>query len=143
MRDSVRLSTLAAFLFLVPLVGCGADGPRIVSVTGIVRRAGQPVPHLYLTFEPENGRPSWASSDEQGRFTLKYDRHQDGGLVGTHKVYVDFKPRDPAEEEAFRTGKKSAPAELRAILKKYGGRDRSPLTVVIEKAGQVLELNLD
>src|SRR5262249_39554660 len=100
--------------------GCGGDGPRVVAVSGVVTRGGQPVPHLYLTFEPEHGRPSWAVSDAKGRFTLHYDRHQDGAAVGKHRVSVAFKPRDPGEEEDFRTGKKQAPKELKAILQKYG-----------------------
>ena len=56
--------------------GCGDGGPRVVPVTGTVTRNGKPVPNLFINFMPEAGRPSWGHSDEQGQFTLEYDRER-------------------------------------------------------------------
>ncbi len=134
----------ARLLVVVLLLSCGCgQGPKIVTVTGMVTRQGKPVPHVVLTFVPEHGRPSWGETDEQGRFNLHYDRHQEGAVVGKHTVSVQFKPRDPGEEEAFQTGKKRKPKELQAILQKYGKPDTSPLVVEITKNGQQLDLKVD
>src|SRR5688572_4953174 len=96
-----------AWVCVAACAGCGTGGPNVVAVTGVATRGGKPVPNLLLTFEPERGRPSSGITDEHGCFTLQYDRRQDGAVVGKHKVYVSFMPRDPGEEAALRGGRAS------------------------------------
>src|SRR5262249_54770418 len=79
--------------------GCGDGGPRVVPVTGTVTRNGKPVPNLFINFMPEAGRPSWGHSDEQGQFTLEYDRERKGAEVGKHKVFVKLRPAANPKEE--------------------------------------------
>ena len=68
------------------LAGCGDSGPKIVPVTGTLKYKGQPVTNATLWFQPETGRPSWGQTDEQGHFTLNYDRGHEGAVPGKHKV---------------------------------------------------------
>ena len=47
----------AAGLPLVLTAG-GSSAPRVVKISGWVTRADKPVPHLFVNFYPEVGRPS-------------------------------------------------------------------------------------
>ena len=88
----------AFLLVLLPLLfaGCG-QVPPMGTVSGVVTLDGQPLPDVEVQFlpDPEQGtRGATAScyTDEQGRFTLRTERHhKDGALVGTHRVvFVDI-----------------------------------------------------
>src|SRR5579864_8836883 len=93
-----RLRHLAGLLLLGLLPGCARDDHRVVHVTGVATHGGRPVANLFINFYPDYGRPSWAVSDSRGRFTLQYEKGQPGAVVGTHRVFVTFKPRNPDEE---------------------------------------------
>jgi hypothetical protein len=123
-------------------IGCGKSEPGVVEVTGIVTRNGKTVPDLYLNFVPETGRPSWGMTDDTGHFKLKYTKEQDGAQVGTHKVWVQVRPRNP-KEEANMSERIAKSPELDAILKKYGDRKTSPLQVEITSETHQIELKLD
>jgi hypothetical protein len=135
---------LARLLPVVLLLaaGCGRDSD-IVRVTGTARRAGQPVANLFLNFVPETGRSSWGVTGEEGTYKLSYDRQHEGALRGTHKVFVEFRPRDPVQEKAMREGKLTLPPDVQAILAKYGSVDSTPLRCEVSKDGQVIDLDLD
>ena len=125
------------------MAGCGQNGPRVVRISGTVTRGGKPVANLHLNFLPDHGRPSWGVTDEAGRYTLHYDRSQDGAVTGTHTVFVAFRPRDPGEEMAMQQGKIKMPQDLRAILAKYGKQETTPLKIKITEDGQVVNIPLD
>src|SRR5687768_6312898 len=74
---------------LTGFVGC-SEGPDVVPVTGTVTRNGKPVPGVMINFMPEDGRPSWAITDAQGKYELQYSKSYTGGLVGRHKVFVGY-----------------------------------------------------
>ncbi|AWM36468.1 hypothetical protein GobsT_57270 [Gemmata obscuriglobus] len=135
-------ATALLFLALVGAGGC-SDGPKIVPVSGTVTRNGQPVPHMTVNFEPATGRPSWGVSDESGRFTLEYDASTKGAVVGTHKVWVAWRPASPKEELDAAKGRGKKPADLVAIQQKYGAVDKSPLRVEVTEAVQNLDIKLD
>jgi hypothetical protein len=140
-----HLQTPSAVLpLLVFLSGCGGDGPTVVKVTGRLTYKGQPVTNAIIQFQPEYGRQSWAATDHDGRFKVNYDRHQDGAVVGKHKVWVEIRPTTPAEQEAAMLGKRIIPAkELAAFFEKYKA-ENTPLTAVeITKKTKELDLNLD
>jgi len=136
-------SVLALVLGL--LAGC-SDGPKVVQVSGKVTRAGKPVPGIFLNFEPDNGRPSWASADDNGNFKLNYDEKQDGAVVGKHTVWVLWRPRNPQEEmidQGMAKGKTSKPKDLAVITEKFGSKEKSPLKIEITKSVSDLEIKLD
>lgn len=128
-------ATLVAIL--VALAGCDSGGPKVVPVSGVLTRNGQPVPNLEVYFMPTHGRNSVGMADAQGRFTLGYTPDQEGALVGEHTVFVVFNPPQTGAERAV------APADLQPILKKYGSKDTSPLKIEIKKRESNLEIKLD
>ncbi len=129
-------------LLLLGLPGC-SDGPNIVKVTGTLTYKGKPVPNALLTFEPAHGRQSWAETDEQGRFNIHYHPRQDGAVVGTHKLFLEFRPTTDAQREAIMQGKQpQLPPDLRALFSKYSPLN-SKHTVEISPSTKELQLDLD
>jgi hypothetical protein len=123
--------------------GCGGGGPTVVPVSGVVMRDGKPVAHLHINFMPDAGRPSWGYSDEQGQFTLEYDREHKGAEVGKHKVFVKFRPASPKEEMELLAGRRKYHPDQKAIEQKYGQLDSTPLEIEIKSSGQNVTLQLD
>lgn len=74
-------------LLLVTSVFVGCDsGPKIVPVKGLVLRDGKPVANASVTFFPNSGRPSYATSDAEGKYSLEYGEGREGAVVGEHTV---------------------------------------------------------
>src|SRR5262245_4407868 len=138
-----QLGRGALIALLACFAGCSPGDAKVVQVSGTVTRAGAPVPNLFLTFLPAQGRPSWGITDEQGHYTLHYDRVQTGAVAGMHTVFVAVKPRTAREEQAMHSGRMKLPSDLHAILTKYGRRETSPLKVEISAEGQVVDIHLD
>jgi hypothetical protein len=107
--------------------GCGR-GPTVVRVSGVVTHKGKPVPSVVVNFEPDQGRPSWGTTDRDGRFVLTCFAENDGALTGSHRVYVT--PLIPR-------------AELEKILGRYGDRNTTRLRIEITKKTKDLEIKLD
>jgi len=126
------------------LFGCGDAGPRTVQVNGTVTRAGKPVAHVMLHFSPESGRASWGSSDEQGNFSLRFDKKREGAVVGSHRVYVEFRPQSVREEELMSRGQWSPHPDYKAIVEKYGSLAGTPLKVEVgPEDPQTITIKLD
>lgn len=133
----------AALIVLLGCVGCKSDS-TIVPVKGVVTRNGQPVKFVFLTFCPEEeGVASRGMTDAEGRFELNYDKDTKGARVGKHKVVAVFRPRNPAEEMDFASGKIKLHPDQNAITEKYGKRETTALTVEITGPRNDLELKLD
>ena len=120
----------AALLVALVLAGCNS-GPNIVKVSGTVTRGGKALPGVELFFEPDQGRQSTAITDDQGRFTLHYDQHQEGAVKGHHKVHVRL-VRAPLAAE-----------DREAVRAKYGDRDHPNLEYTLDKDTTDLEIKLD
>jgi hypothetical protein len=132
---------LAPVLLLLIAAGC-TGGPVVVKVNGLVTHKGKPVPSVIVNFEPDEGRPSWAVTDKEGRFVLSCFKNEDGALIGRHRVYLTVDDEGREEMAQFRN-QRIPPAELRAILKKYGKRDTTPLRIEIAKTTRDLEIKVD
>lgn len=137
LSNTVRGLVLLTGLAL--LAGCG-DNPKVVTVSGTLTRNGKPVPYLTIHFIPD-GRASWGVSDESGRFSLKQDNKTPGALVGSHTVWVEWRPASAKEEMNPKQANK--PADLTAIQEKYGSDKKSPLKIEITKPVEDLEIKLD
>lgn len=122
--------------------GCRPSGPEIVPVSGVVNYQGKPVAKLFLNFMPENGRPSWGVTDQDGRFTLHFDREHEGALVGEHKVFVQFRPSSPSEENEVVSGKRTIHPAQKTIEAKYGRMETTPIKVAVKRNEPVV-INLD
>jgi hypothetical protein len=77
-------------LSLVFLVGCGEEpGPRTVEASGIVTLDGSPVEKAQVTFIDSNAsNPAVATTDNEGRFSLKYNGQKNGAIPGDYQVQV-------------------------------------------------------
>jgi hypothetical protein len=124
-------------VLLVGLAGCSGN---MKQVSGTLKYKGEPVPNAYVTFTPDNGRPSWGETDEQGRFTLHYDNNQDGATAGTHKVSVRPKPTANTVTEPGKPLK--LPKDIQAFYDKYAG-ENSKKEVTIDKDESNLILDWD
>ncbi|WP_166819971.1 transthyretin-like family protein [Thalassoroseus pseudoceratinae] len=104
------LMTWSTLTFL----GCGggaSDQPEVVDVTGTVMQGGTPVVGALVEFIPENGRPSQATTNEQGEFTLNYLDGVDGAIAGTHKVRINPNPIDSSAAGGGEEAPAAAPPE--------------------------------
>jgi hypothetical protein len=79
-----------SLLCLLCLVGCaGESGPRTVEASGIVTLDGNPVPKAQVTFiDSKASNPAVAMTDDQGRFSLKYNGEKNGAIPGDYQVQV-------------------------------------------------------
>lgn len=125
--------TLAAVALAA--AGCGSNEPKVVKVSGVATHKGEPLPGLIITFMPDYGRPSIATTDDQGRFTLDYDAERKGALLGRHTVSA-IRPTDEL------AGTKPHPA-TKEVVKKYGDDTKSPMKIEISGPAENLELKFD
>jgi hypothetical protein len=128
-------------LILFAAASCGASD--VAKVNDTLTYKGPPVTDALLTFEPENGRQSWAETDAQGQFSVHCDHHQEGAAVGTHRVWVEQRPRSGSDQEAAMMG--NAPKlskDMAAFFSKYNA-ENSKLEVKIDRNTNDLALNLD
>ena len=92
--------TFVALLFLLAVVtaaGCGGGGPEKADVHGKVTLDGEPLVNALVTFQPEGeGSPSYARTDKDGYYELKYTLESEGAILGKHRVTVStlFEDRD-------------------------------------------------
>mgnify|MGYP001579663285 CR=1 FL=1 len=134
---------LAVPLLAVVLAGCGPSGPRVVRVNGTLTHKGKPVQSALLNFLPDKGRQSWAITDANGRFKINYDEHQDGAVVGNHRVWIEYRANTDAEKEAALEGRPAPLAqEMTAFFEKYSHAN-SKLDVKIDSGTSELKLDLD
>ena len=76
-------------------LGCGSgDQPELGTVAGIVTLDGKPLPNVELSFAPDNGRPSYGETSQDGKFELVYIRDVKGAKVGRHNITVHSKKVD-------------------------------------------------
>lgn len=140
-RRTYRL--LLCCLSVIFLSGCGGEsGPELVAVRGKVTHNGQPVPGLFVTFLPKNGRPSWALTSDTGAFEAHYTNSRDGVLPGLCKVWVSFKPQSFEEEQAIMNGENPY-EQWSEMLEKYGSEESTPLIVTASSKQPFIELRLD
>jgi len=127
-------------LLLLGVSGCGGNG--LVGATGRLTYKGQPVPSTRVIFQPEdvNSRRSTGVTNDDGRFTLRFSRTENGVKLGKHKVYLKY---DISVEEETSQIPPKASRELRKIIDKYGDPEKSPLRYEVTHGGQVVEIQLE
>ncbi len=103
----MRLSSkqlIAAFSVVAALfiIGCGntaPDTPETGTVTGVVTLDGKPLPKVTVTFQPDEGKPSFGATDENGKYELTYSADVKGAKIGNHTVRVTTRTEAPGEKE--------------------------------------------
>lgn len=133
-------------LGLFVLSGCGLprDYPPLGRVTGTVTLDGLPVEGASVSFFPEEGRSSTASSDAQGRYDLVFVNNVRGAAVGDHVVSISKIVPDPKyvpyalEKSAYDPG----PAMINLLPSRCSGV-KSELRAVVKEGRNVVDFQLD
>jgi len=94
-----------AVLVLVPLAGCGKEGPALRPMRGTVRVNGRPAERVAVSFfhtDPSvkgNAAHPCAATDENGIFKLSTNADGDGAVEGEYTVTFTWQS-DPDPERA-------------------------------------------
>ena len=83
----IRLAC-ASVVLLLCVTGCFRRGPELAPVTGTVTLDGEPLAGAQVEFKPMRGNPSYGTTDQLGRYELKYTKDKSGGVVGSHVVRI-------------------------------------------------------
>lgn len=87
-----------AVLLTMTFSGCWNRGPKIATVRGTVTLDSVPLAYAAVVFNPPNGRPAGATTDEHGNFSLNFTEGRQGALLGTHRVIITTR-RDPWKDK--------------------------------------------
>lgn len=125
-----------AALGLVLSVGCGG-GPT-VPVSGTVTLDGEPLEGATVIFTPQDdGRPSAARTDSEGRYELTFSRDARGALPGKHVVTIStYSGEDTDSDPEY-----AIPASPEKVPAKYNVN--SELVETVEQGGNTIDFDLD
>lgn len=130
-------------VIVIGLVGCGDGRPTIVPIKGTVTLNGQPAQGVLLGFEPQGisgyQRPSVATSDSQGQFTVSTYGNGDGLPVGKFIVTAFKRELVGKAPEGFNsedTAANTQPVKYQwTVPRKYSTAIDSGLTVEVTSSG--------
>ncbi len=88
MIRSPHCTILFVVLSSALLNGCGNGNPSTYAVTGKVTYHGKAVEGAGVMFMPNAGRPASATTDAEGRFTLRTYGQNDGAIGGENIVCI-------------------------------------------------------
>lgn len=115
----------AGTLLAFAIAGCGPGGPEIAHVSGRVTMDGKPLANATIVFIPENGRPSGATTDADGKYELNFNEDREGAIPGKNTVrFTTLRDPTPGEDG------KSIPGSPETIPPKYNAE--STLEFVVE-----------
>jgi hypothetical protein len=121
---------LLGILLVSMLSGCSQNGPELATVTGTVTLDGKPLEHAIVTFQPASGRPSFGTTDEQGKYAMGYSLDHSGVVAGRNRVFI----RTQTENDEGRVVRKEV------IPAKYN--DKSELVADVELKANVIDFAL-
>ncbi|MBX3438597.1 MAG: hypothetical protein KF861_13980 [Planctomycetaceae bacterium] len=124
---------------LCVLMGCGGKGdrPKLGTVTGTVSMDDQPLPNVWVFFNPTGGgRTSMGRTDEYGTYELMYLEGAKGANLGSHQVVIMTYHEDEIEEMKLNTGK----PVIDPIPARYNSK--SELTAEVKEGKNVLDFPL-
>ena len=85
-------------LLVLTMLGCSRNEVELGSVGGQVTLDGEPLSGVFIIFQPQKGRPALAILDKEGKFTLQYNVHHAGAVVGKQEVYLKMPLTDQLNE---------------------------------------------
>ena len=93
MKTTFKRLTRSSLVFasISLLIGCASapnDMPDVAEVSGQVTYNGEALADARVTFQPESGRPSTATTDADGKYTLMYNENTPGAKIGKHTVRI-------------------------------------------------------
>jgi hypothetical protein len=145
----LAISSCGLFLLGLSLLGCGGgagDRPDLGQVEGTITLDTKPLVGAHVTFQPENGRPSTAITNEAGRYVLNYKGANDpGAAVGKHKVIIsthqagDPDSDDPAKQK---DQKETIPAEYNSattLTAEVKAGENEPINFDLKSGGKIVQ----
>ena len=100
----VNVKSVSAVLLVAltsVLSGCGgADIPELGEVTGVVKMNGVPIEGIDVVAYPQDGRPAFGKTDENGAYVIMFKNGISGTKVGQNRItptYVQGGPAVPKE----------------------------------------------
>jgi hypothetical protein len=89
---ALRPVAMAVVLACLAPFGCSRPQrplPPLGRVTGVVTLDGKPLARAAVAFVPyERGNGAYATTDAEGRYTLRYTAHNEGAVVGRNRVEI-------------------------------------------------------
>lgn len=86
---TVPRTSVGLIVAISTFVGCsGVELPELADVSGTVQMDGKPLADAGIVFVPVDGRPSSATTDSNGKFTMVYSDQADGVIPGTCRVMI-------------------------------------------------------
>lgn len=149
-RHPLRDMNTARFLFgacprpvlliAIFLAGCGGpDRPPMAEATGTVTFQDQPLEGATVVFAPTSGeRVATGETDDAGRFTLGTFGHEDGAIIGDHRVTVIARhavARDESGGSSMPGGPTAAKPSGPRIPTRYFDPESSGLTAAVTDGG--------
>lgn len=121
------------------LAGCGGvdDRPTLGSVTGTVTMDGQPLPNVWVMFNPTAGRTAMARTDENGEYELQYLEGTEGANLGTHSVVI----QTYAEDELYELQEASGKPVKEPIPARYNSK--TMLKAEVKEGNNVIDFPLE
>lgn len=128
-----RMRWAAVLIALIATVGCGGGKYDVVPVEGVLTYEGQPVPQMIVSFKPDGGRASEATTDENGKFRMQYSIDQFGIKPGPQEISAYWV--SPTDDGSV------PPTELQKNVVKYFKKN-PPIKVTIEQSQKNFEIKL-
>lgn len=122
------------------LTGCGnrGDRPTLGTVTGTVFMDDNPLPEVWIMFNPTGGgRTSTARTNKDGQYELMYLERTKGANLGKHNVIIMTYHEDEIEEMKVNTGK---PVK-EPIPPQYNSK--TTLTAEVKEGKNVIDFHLE
>ena len=138
------LSICGVLCSVLCVCGCGGDGrPSLVPVTGKVTLNGEPIDGAMVGFQPQDiegyNRPSTATTDAQGSFTVGTYGTDDGIPEGSYRVTVrksEVIGKIPEGYNLENPEENPRPLRTRLIVPEmYADAEASGLTVTVTASG--------
>jgi len=129
-------------LLLCGMIGCGKG---YVPMGGTVTFSddGTPVPKGTVIFE-QGAHHARGTLDEQGRYTLGFDKPGSGLPKGTYNVYVtDAMVEDGVIETVSSTGTSTRPKYKNLVDTKYHSAATSGLTFAVDGTAKTFDFNVE
>jgi hypothetical protein len=124
-------------MVLLPVLGCAAEAPKIVPVSGLVTLDGKPLANATVTFSPiakpgevNAGDGSAGKTNANGEYTLTTSRGVPGAQVGKHRVSISLLAQQAGASDERRRG---GPPLENKVPARYS--DNSELTFEVTAAG--------
>ncbi|MFN3150259.1 hypothetical protein [Bremerella sp.] len=133
MKSLFGMQWAVVLLALISTAGCGGGKYDVVPVEGILTYEGQPVPQMIVSFKPDGGRASEATTDENGKFRMQYSIDQYGIAPGPQEISAYWV--SPTDDGSV------PPTELQKNVVKYFKKN-PPIKVTIEQPQKSFEIKL-